>query len=37
MAALIVFLLWVVGLGILAAKSGSRPVAHHSIPVFPPK
>lgn len=37
MAALIVFLLWIAGLGVLAAKSGNRPVARHSIPVFPAK
>src|SRR5262245_39896308 len=37
MAALTVFLIWVVGLGVLAAKSGRRPMARPSAPVIPAK
>jgi len=37
MAALIVFLIWVMGLGVLAVKSGRRPMARPSAPVIPAK
>jgi|GEM_PF-2836605 len=37
LAALFLFIAWVAGLGVLAIKSGHRPINRMSVPVVPPQ